>query len=144
MKTCSKCGLSKEEREFHKHKSTTDGLQYHCKECRKEELRVWWATNPQRNMFTGAKKRAKRDGIPFSIELDDIVIPPICPVLKIPLFSGGFNNPNAPSLDRVNNSKGYIKGNVAVISFRANSRKSSMTIEQVEQLLKYMKGELDV
>ena len=44
----------------------------------------------------------------------------------------------SPSLDRIDNSKGYIKGNVAVISNKANKYKSDMTIENIEKLASYV------
>ena len=36
MKICSKCKIEKPFSEFHTHKSNKDGLQYQCKQCRKE------------------------------------------------------------------------------------------------------------
>lgn len=44
----------------------------------------------------------------------------------------------SPSLDRVNIDKGYIKGNIAVISNRANRIKSDATIEEIKALYEYM------
>lgn len=73
-----------------------------------------------------AKYRAKRKGIEFNLEVSDIKIPKFCPVLKIPLTEGGSNGGprgGSPSLDRINNLKGYIKGNVQVISHKANTMK---------------------
>jgi hypothetical protein len=73
-----------------------------------------------------AKYRAKRKGIEFNLELSDIVIPKLCPVLKIPLAAGsssGGPRGCSPSLDRIDNTKGYIKGNVQVMSHKANTMK---------------------
>jgi len=79
-------------------------------------------------MLAQAKSRAKRKGIEFNITLDDIRIPEICPYLKIPLE---FGTMFAPSLDRVNSEQGYIKGNVEVISRKANIMKSNASTEEL-------------
>jgi hypothetical protein len=73
-----------------------------------------------------ARYRAKKKGIEFNLELSDIVIPKVCPVLKIPLSAGsssGGPRGCSPSLDRIDNTKGYIKGNVQVMSHKANTMK---------------------
>lgn len=91
-----------------------------------------------------SKARAKKSGIEHSITIEDIVIPTYCPILLLPLqpSTGGSASPNSPSLDRVDNSLGYVPGNVRVISHRANSNKGSMTIEEIERMYLYAKGEL--
>lgn len=97
--------------------------------------------NPAVFMLQSAKKRAKAKGIEFTITLEDIVIPKKCPILGIPIYVGeGFIRYHSPSLDRVDNKKGYIKGNVAVISYKANGFKGDMSITDVRKLLKYMEN----
>jgi hypothetical protein len=73
-----------------------------------------------------ARYRARKKGIEFNLELSDVVIPKLCPVLKIPLLAGsssGGPRGCSPSLDRIDNTKGYIKGNVQVMSHKANTMK---------------------
>jgi len=97
--------------------------------------------NPIITMLTAAKLRAKKKGLKFDITRDDIVISDLCPVLGIPMFPGeGKICYNSPSLDRKDNSKGYIKGNVHVISMRANILKRDGTIEELEKIIEYMKN----
>ena len=109
-----------------------------------------WKSLPEnwaRNLLTQAKSRAKRKGIPFEISLDDVVIPSHCPVLGMKLLSSREATSstavkdNAPSLDKVDNAKGYVKGNVRVISYRANKLKGDATLDEVEAIAKYMRGE---
>lgn len=89
------------------------------------------------------RKRANKSGLECSISVEDIVIPKVCPVLGIPLvWATGKQTNNSPSIDRVDNSKGYTKDNIRVISMRANRLKSNMTIDEAELIVKYMKGEL--
>lgn len=99
--------------------------------------------NPEKVMFHTAQSRAKKKGQEFAISVQDIVIPEKCPILQIPLFHGdGKIIDNSPSLDRIDNSIGYVPGNVRVISKKANTYKGDMTLDQVERLAAYMKGKL--
>jgi hypothetical protein len=44
-KICSKCKIEKELVEYHKHKSSKDGIRDVCKECRKEETNLYYQKN---------------------------------------------------------------------------------------------------
>lgn len=97
--------------------------------------------NPTKQMFWSARHRAKRRGTEFSIEETDIIIPEICPILGISLFiMNGKPGDNSPTLDEVIPGQGYTKGNVRVISHRANSMKQDNTIASMERFILYMKG----
>ena len=91
--------------------------------------------NQERYLLTSAKQRSKRKGIEFNIELEDIFIPSHCPLLGIQLeMSGDPSHYNSPSLDRIDPCKGYIKGNIWVISKRANSIKTNATLEEISRV----------
>ena len=98
--------------------------------------------NPELYMWRRAKARAKKAGLEFSIEVEDIFIPKNCPVFgfKLEFNIGGFKD-NSASLDRIDNSKGYVKGNIQVISYKANAMKNSATFEEVEKLYFFLKPE---
>lgn len=101
----------------------------------------WKRNNPARQMFSRAKLRAKKDGREFSITLEDIVIPEYCPALGIRLTWGedtGKIGPGNMTLDRVDNTKGYVKGNVQVISWRANAIKRDATLQELWGLVCYI------
>lgn len=87
-------------------------------------------SNPERHLFNKAKNRCTKSGIEFSITIDDIVIPAACPLLGVSI-SPYAERDFVPSLDRIDNSKGYIPGNVWVISFLANRMKNTATHEQL-------------
>ena len=100
--------------------------------------------NPIKFMYSDAKKRAKAKNIEFSIVIEDIIIPEYCPVLGIPLYvAGRKRTDNSPSLDRIDNTRGYSKDNICVISFRANALKNDGSIEEFEAIINYMKERLD-
>lgn len=82
--------------------------------------------NTASKLLSDAKYRAKQKGIEFDIELSDIIIPPVCPILLVPLIPNKIKcGPNSPSLDRIDPNKGYVKGNIQVISHKANSMKQN-------------------
>lgn len=90
-------------------------------------------------MLHGSKVMAKKYGYDFNLSLDDIRIPDKCPVLNIPLFfTAGRRTENTPSLDRLDNNKGYVKGNVAVISWRANQIKRDASLEELRALVDFL------
>lgn len=97
--------------------------------------------NPLIMMCQQAKIRATRKGIEFNLSPNDLTIPSMCPVLGIPLFvSSGSVGYNSPTLDRIDNSKGYIPENVIVVSFKANTIKNTASIEELEKVTTFYKG----
>ena len=83
-------------------------------------------------MLYSARGRARKRGLPCTITLIDIVIPAICPVLKIPIkFVPGEHSDATPSLDMIDIRLGYIPGNVQVISGRANRIKSDCSVTEM-------------
>jgi hypothetical protein len=49
-------------------------------------------------------------------------------------------NDNSPSLDRKTPELGYVRGNVAFISTKANRIKSNATTEEIFAVAKYLQG----
>jgi len=85
------------------------------------------------------KKRALEKGIPFDLVPEDLVLPEICPVYKVPFVLGDQRHPNVPSVDRIRPELGYVKGNIAIISRKANLIKQDCTsAEDVRAVADYM------
>lgn len=83
-------------------------------------------------MFRSAQARARAKGWEFSITVDDILLPAVCPLLDIPIFaSEGHPTGNSPTIDRKDNSRGYVPGNIWVISHRANTIKSDASADEL-------------
>lgn len=109
-----------------------------------KKAKRWRDANPEKHLYWLAKSRAIANNLPFNIEYTDIIIPEICPVLGIRLFrSEGKPSANSPTLDKIIPELGYIKGNIKVISRRANELKNNMTVETMENLLNWLKLETD-
>ena len=104
-------------------------LEYN-REVRREYSKKFRKQYPERRMLQAAKDRARLKGFDFDIDVSDITIPEICPILLKPMIVG---TPYAPSLDRIDSSKGYIKGNVWVISRKANVMKNDANIEDLKR-----------
>ena len=105
-----------------------------------DKKKILWA----RRLWGKSKKRARESGIEFTLTPQDIfaVFPDKCPILLIELaFVKGIND-CLPSLDRVDNTRGYVPGNVRVISWKCNYVKKDLTLEQIERLYLYSKGQL--
>lgn len=98
--------------------------------------RAYYATDMGRRVkiCAKAKERAKASGLEFSITINDIPLPEFCPYLGIKLTHdlGEGQKQSNSSIDRIDNDKGYIPGNVRIISRLANSMKTSSTREHRE------------
>lgn len=97
-------------------------------------------------MLYRARNRAKKLGLNFDLELSDIVMPKYCPItgleLRIKTGNRGFDAAS-PSIDRKNPNKGYVKGNIGIISMRANKIKSDLSLEELTRLYHYAISEGD-
>jgi hypothetical protein len=133
-KTCKNCGVWKLRKDFHAHKLCKGGINTVCKVCRRPLSVQQHIEKPvEMKMFSAAKMRAKKKRREFNLELSDIVVPERCPVLNVLLK---YNSDYSPSLDRIDSTKGYVKGNVRVISKRANVLKNNATIEELKAVIK--------
>lgn len=151
IKLCKKCKETKPISNFLNKKNC---LRPRCAACRSEDKRdarrknvekyrlmekEYKIRNPERTILKNIKSRAKRSNIPFNLELSDIIIPEFCPVLGIKLSK--ISNKlcdNTPSVDRLIPEKGYVKGNITIISYRANTIKNNGTVEEHQKIIQYM------
>lgn len=89
------------------------------------------------------KHRALKSGITFNLEPEDIVIPDVCPVLGIPLHrnvGGKSSSDNSPSIDRVIPELGYTKGNIQVISQKANRMKNDALPDELRKFAEWVRN----
>jgi hypothetical protein len=71
-------------------------------------------------------------GHSYEAVIEDLNIPEKCPILGITIKVGeGKIVDTSPSLDRIDNTKGYTKGNIQVISHQANTMKGNATPEEL-------------
>lgn len=89
----------------------------------------WRLNNPQTYLLKAARDRAFKKGLEFNLTKEDIVIPDYCPILKVKLVS---DTEYAASIDRINPLLGYVKGNIQIISNKANMMKSNATLSELK------------
>lgn len=168
MKRCPKCRKSGP---FTKDASRADGLSAYCTKCRSKAKKRWRLDNldqvkqrrkvtrprdrakenawrnahPEKLLWRYAKRRARENGLPFTISVDDVkaVWPAdgLCPVLGIKLEKGiRVQHPGSPTLDAFVPDLGYTPSNVAVISYLANAIKRDVTDPTIiERVALYMR-----
>lgn len=163
-KICNNCGRTLPYSAFNQDKSRADGRRNRCRECDAAWFQAKYADPEWKKLHTqrskdrrqrlksddpvqlwvedavaNAKQRARRHKLLCDIDLDFVrsLVVDTCPLLGLPiLYAGSVVSDNSATLDRKNPILGYTKGNLAVISHRANRLKSDSTIEELQTLLK--------
>lgn len=169
VKICKKCNTIKPLEDFHKSNYSKDGRRAQCIPCikKKQATPEWqkWkrdyrANNlprcrklsqeagerrrrerPMHALLIAAKQRSRLKGWECTLKVEDLGdLPEVCPVFGIKLEPQvGRATDNSPSIDRIDNTRPYEKGNIAIISQKANLLKGNGTIEDFERLIQYMK-----
>lgn len=166
-KQCPKCKQVLPVADFSKDKRTSDGLVNSCKKCVARYKRQWYENggaektqfylkaNPvqtiTRKLVGHARDRARDKNLPFNIDLDYVramvgenaELASHCPVFNVRLEwscqrgNGSKPLPNSPSIDRIDPERGYVKGNIKIISFRANQIKSDASPSELKLVAAY-------
>lgn len=90
-----------------------------------------------KNAILRMKRRAKLLGIEYDSSITPEYIASLitdkCPALDIKLTYGyGYGKSSSnPSIDRIDNNKGYVVGNLQILSRRANTMKSNATDDEL-------------
>jgi hypothetical protein len=136
-RTCTKCLKEKSIINFHKHKKCKNGINSVCKDCRKPlSSQNYKNESIEYKLWYRAKRRAKLGNIKFNIEISDIIVPKKCPVFKKILKP---NTAYSASLDKIDPKKGYVKGNIQVISTKANTLKNDASLKELNMFADWIK-----
>lgn len=92
------------------------------------------------------RQRARKLDVPFDLTVEDVGVllaaALTCPVLGMPLVfslgNGSGGRDDSPSFDRFIPTLGYIRGNVSVISNRANRMKYDASLAELKLLVAWM------
>lgn len=157
FKTCNGCKIEKSFKDFRKLLPSSpgwkakDGSQRfsRCLKCEAKNTSLRYRKNPHHQAYYTLKRRAKDKSIKFELSKEDLFNmyenkPDKCPILGIKIKYAGLNADkkiieNSPSVDRIDPKKGYVKGNVMIISNLANRIKQDASIEDIEKVLTFMK-----
>ncbi len=94
----------------------------------------------KQSIIRNCKYRAKAKNIPFDLDWKEIEWPTHCPILNVELdYSRKPWSLNSPSVDRIDNSKGYLLNNCKIVSLRGNRLKSDFTEKEILLVLNYMR-----
>jgi hypothetical protein len=99
----------------------------------REYMRQRRLETPGRALWERARRRARQAGVRFTIKPGDIAVPSVCPALGIRITIGKERSSGSPSLDRIIPTRGYVRGNVRVISDKANRLKSNLTAAEIRK-----------
>lgn len=141
-KQCKRCGEVKPLEAFGKRKASKDGLEPWCRACKAADAKArrdenpgkdraqflrWMTANLPKKVFNQYSQNAKRRGLAFTLTLEQVeamLAPMTCSVtgLSLRLEHNGpsFANPWAPSIDRIDNARGYEPDNVRVVCWAYN------------------------
>jgi hypothetical protein len=92
----------------------------------------------EQKLFENLRTKSRTHNIPFTITVEDIVIPQTCPVFGTTLVRDGEDRDAWPSVDRFVPSLGYVPGNIMVISYRANRIKNDATLAELKDIVKWL------
>jgi hypothetical protein len=170
-RACKKCGVPKPlTTGFYAKRADIQRYRRICRECHNTAWRTKYHTNQDVRLkqntqtYARAKKdrsspagwarvirsqikaRTKKKGILFDLTPQDILaVYPVdgkCPILGVPFgASDRFNS--GPSVDRLIPEKGYVPGNISVISNRANHIKYNATAEELHAVANWTTQKLD-
>ncbi len=108
-------------------------------ETAKKKHRKWVEKHPIEHWIIRAvgraRKRAMANELPFNITIEYIesIFPEKCPVFgtSFKFLGNKTSQPESPSLDKIDPNKGYVVGNVAIISMKANVINQIASLEEI-------------
>lgn len=145
---CIKCEEEKEESEFLRNKK----IRKKCKKClyceefenRKNKMNGTESGDlfyVRKVLLKSAKIRSKVKSLDFNLTLDDLVNVKnkVCPISgQSIIYKCGVDNKRSASLDRIDPNKGYISGNISIISHEGNTLKNRNNLSSTIRIMKYI------
>lgn len=122
-------------------------LKKYSKSKKAAATRLRWIINDPKRSWASyavgrARMRAKKKGLPCDITRDFVlsITPDSCPIFgcTFVFYGGKVVGNESPTLDRLDPSKGYVEGNIAVISMKANTIKNAFGSADIAQVARWL------
>lgn len=143
-RVCENCQEEKPQFEFYRNRK---GFYKYCKTCYIEKNKGYQEDYRTKNRYAirvrACRARAKAKSLAFDLTEDHLkeIWTDVCPVFNIPLDIQALkNSPQHAELDRIIPELGYVNGNVAWLSQRANRIKDNAKLEELERLVDWLKS----
>jgi hypothetical protein len=123
------------------------GIELIAKKKRQKKIESWgrdsWIlddlSRAQHLKFVRKRQNVRQTGHEWNLNLEDVQWNSHCPILGIELdYFAESTQENSPSFDRTDASKGYVRGNVIIVSWRANRIKNNGTAEEHRRIAEYL------
>lgn len=124
--------------------------EYKTTKVQRKQARSWQRANPFRFWLLSLRARAAKAGRACTVTEDDLRAAwprdGKCPALGVPLALPGADRgtsrqgprPDSATVDRIDNSRGYEPGNIAIISWHANRIKSAATASEIQAVAAWL------
>lgn len=142
MKKCKICGETKPLDQYHRARQNVKGVDSRCKTCKSVAEAERYRDDWFRYQINLKRSECRKKGLPFDLDKEYLqgIWTDGCPVFGVPFVRFDKTHDQSPALDRVDPTKGYVKGNVCYISARANRIKYNATVEELRKVLLYIEG----
>lgn len=145
MSTCTKCKTEKDTNEFYSNRQNRSGLSSWCRSCygslaksNRQKRRV---EKPFVFKVHNLKASANSQGVPYDLtpEYLESIWTGKCAIFGTPIsyLAEDFERPTA-EIDKIKPELGYVQGNVAWVSHRANRLKDNATLEELKMVVAYL------
>ena len=142
---CSGCKIEKSSSDYPIRNDRSGRLRPYCKVCSntigRARYRKYKETSPFKNRCTKTRARAKSKGLDFNLTTEylESIWTGRCAAFGIPIkIDASRRDENAAELDRIVPSKGYVIGNVAWLSRKANRIKNNVSSSELKQLWEWL------
>ena len=143
-KICSKCGVEKSVLLFSKRNDRPIGYNSSCKKCKEIQTKLWYRTPKgllsviYTNQIKSSRKRkhelpkyTKIELYTWALSQDDFN------QLFNKWESSGYQKELIPSIDRLEDTKGYSFNNIRLVTFETNNKKSHLDMRSGKLITKF-------